>query len=232
VQTSSLLWENEKPMPVRRSTTRRSPLPDGTVVTTTVREGTRRRSGPIAGYVLGAEKSYSTTSTRTHHPDGTVVTTTSDNTNVVGILVLVLLLAAVGGIISLFHHGQVRHLNGNGHPRPVAGPPAPPAGFTVLLYSLKAETELYYGGQFRLVGGPVVVCYDAPPGPMGVSISLYFGDNPPDDPQVNLNNPGRACTQWASSAEVRQLMAGNPNPIDVDDTGQPFMVNVWERAPT
>ena len=86
-------------MPVHRSTTSRSRLPDGTVVATTVREGTRRRRGEVNRYLLSNDKAYSTTTTRARYPDGTVVTSTRD-TNAGAKVVFVLLLLVAGVVFA------------------------------------------------------------------------------------------------------------------------------------
>ncbi|MGD0811963.1 MAG: hypothetical protein ABSA91_19980 [Acidimicrobiales bacterium] len=217
-------------MPVNRSTSTRRQLPDGTVVTTTVREGTRRRRGEVNRYLLGP-KNYSTTTTRTRSPDGTVVTTRGDTHAGVKAAAVIILVVA-GAIAAIFAGGDGSHSNANGRVIPVAGPPAPSAGYSVLIYSLdtaKAGEQVSYDDKVNLRGGAVEVCYDAPPGPLGVNNDVILGDYN-GDLEAFMSNPGRACDQLASSEDVSGLLPDNPTPIYVEDTGQPFMVNVWEQS--
>ncbi len=71
------------------------------MVTTTVREGTRRRWGEVNRYLFGGTKSYSTTTTRTRYADGTVVTTTGDTYGALkgGLLLLVVVIALLVGLL-------------------------------------------------------------------------------------------------------------------------------------
>ena len=88
-------------MPVHRSVTTRRQGPNGEMVTTTVREGTRRRWGEVNRYLFGGTKSYSTTTTRTRYADGTVVTTTGDTYGALkgGLLLLVVVIALLVGLL-------------------------------------------------------------------------------------------------------------------------------------
>ena len=139
-------------MPVTNSKTPKHPRPDGSVVTITVRHGTRRRQGELNRYVLGRSKSYSTTTTRTRLRDGTV--TTSTRGTYVGVkAVLVLLVLAIGGIAAALGIGADQS-NTAGHtastpakpaPKPAAvpSPPAPPPGYSQLLFKYAAPAGAF-----------------------------------------------------------------------------------------
>ena len=58
---------------VNRSVTRRYHQADGTWVTVTERQGTRRRRSWVGNYYLGPQN-YRTTTTTRRHPDGTTIT--------------------------------------------------------------------------------------------------------------------------------------------------------------
>lgn len=221
-------------MPVHRSTTTRHRQSDGTVVTTTVRQGTRRRRGEVSRYLLG-DQSYSTTTTRTRYPDGTTVTNTGD-TFAGAKVALAVVLIVIGLIVYALSNHYSGHSNlGGGHLVPVAGPPAPPAGYTTLLYSYDTskaagEDHTTMDSTLRLLGGPVVACYKATAEP-GSSVNewdvtLGSGFSAPD---LYLDNPGRACTLLADAQDVStQISYSNPTDIEVADVGGAFLVNLWE----